>query len=497
MDIDWTSRVSAVRLDTRNVVGGRREIASGDAEIAKLGPRDGRFLYGLMSSGKGDVDRAVASGRQAFEDGRWSGLRAQSRRDTLLKLADLIIDRRESLALIECLDAGKPISEALTIDVGAAAAAIRFNAEMADKLTSTVLGTEQSSLSFELQRPYGVVAGLVGWNFPLVLAAQKIGPALATGNSLVLKPSEVTSLSALYLAELALEAGIPEGVLNVLTGDGSTGALLAHHDDIDLLTFTGSSETGKRLIAASAASNMKRLILECGGKAPNIVFDDCPNLPEVADAIVKRAFWHRGQVCTASSRVLVQEPLKDRLLQLIIERVQSHSVGDPLLPETSFGPVVSRAHAEKVAAYVETGMSEGAALVFQSDQSDPVDGGFYAATSVFDNVRPEHQIAKEEIFGPVLSVITFQDEKEAIQIANATDFGLSAIVWTRDLGRAHRVSFGIHAGWIVVNATARPSGGLAPGMLCVGGHKASGMGEEGGISGLHQYLRKSSVQFFV
>lgn len=497
MEIDWISRSQELQLRVRNFVDGRWQPESENGTIEKYGPREGRLLCSFGTRDVRSIDIAVANARSAFEDGRWSRLPVQRRKDSLYKLAALIEKHCEELALLECLDVGKPISDALTFDVPAAAADIRFSAEAADKLSGSVYAVDQTSLSYQLRRPIGVVAGIVGWNFPLLLAAGKIGPALATGNSLILKPSELTSFSAARVAELAIEAGIPEGVFNVVHGDAPVGAALAHHQGIDLVSFTGSSATGKQLLIASGRSNMKRMILECGGKAPNVVFNDAPNLDGVADAIVSRAFRNQGQVCTASSRLLIQEGIKKDLLQAVIQRTSKLSPGDPLQPDTRFGAVVSHGHKQKILAYVESGEKEGATLVYQSRSPAPHEGGFYVPPVIFDNVSSHQKIAQEEIFGPVLSVLSFRDEEEAIRIANDTVYGLSAILWTRNMARAHRVTQAVNAGWVTVNATDRVMGGPGAGVLSIGGHKESGIGAEGGLAGLQAYTNETTVQFFV
>ncbi len=298
------------------------------------------------------------------------------------------------------------------------------------------------------------------------------------------------------MAGLALEAGVPQGVCNVIHGDGRVGAALAHHHDVDLLTFTGSTRTGKRLLMAAGQSNMKRLILECGGKAPNVVFADCPALEAVADGIVARAFWNQGEVCTASSRLLVQEDLKDELLSMIVKRTEALALGDPLNPETRFGALVSQEHRKKVLGYIELAEAEGARLLYRSNSRPPCEGGFYVAPAIFDEVTSVHRIAQEEIFGPVLVAMSFRDEEEAIRIANSTVYGLSAILWTKDVGRALRVTSAIDAGWIAVNSTEAPIGGPGVGALPVGGHKQSGIGAEGGLQGLEDFTRRSVVQIF-
>jgi acyl-CoA reductase-like NAD-dependent aldehyde dehydrogenase len=477
-------------------VGGRCSEAGGE-RLEKLSPRDGKLLYQFGTGKDADVDEAVKSARRAFDDGRWSKLPIQRRKDTLHRLAALIDEHREEFALRECLDVGKPIADALGFDVPASANYLRFAAEAADKFYGKVFAADRTSLTYQLLRPVGVVAGVIGWNFPLYLATSKIGPALAAGNTLVLKPSELTSLSAARVAQLALEAGVPEGVLNVVHGGPQVGAALAQHSDVDLLSFTGSSETGKALLRASGASNMKRLILECGGKAPNIVFEDCPRLEAVADAVIARAFWNQGQVCTASSRLLVQESIKDEIQDLILKKLSTLLLGDPLKTDTAFGPMVSRGHQRKVLDFIEGAEAQGARQVFRAAPSPPVEGGFFVAPAVFDNVSPAQNIAQKEIFGPVLSVLSFRDEAGAVQIANGTIYGLSAILWSRDLGRAHRVAQDLKTGWVVINATDKPEGGPGEGVISIGGHKESGVGLEGGVEGLEAYVSRTAVQMFM
>jgi acyl-CoA reductase-like NAD-dependent aldehyde dehydrogenase len=495
--VDWVAKAAALHVEVRNFVGGRSVAGDGAGVLHKSSPRDGCELYSFAIGSPQDVESAVATARRAFVDGRWSRLPADRRSEVLYRLAALLAEHAEEFALFESLDTGKPIRDAVAFDVPRASATFRFSAAAGDKLAGQLYGVDANSLSYQTRRPLGVVGGIIGWNFPLVLAAEKIGPALVTGNSLVLKPSELTSLSAARLAELALEAGVPEGVLNVIHGGPQVGAALARHQDVDMITFTGSSRTGKLLLVASGESNMKRLMLECGGKAPNIVFRDAPDLAAVADSIVARAFWNQGQVCTASSRLLVQEDVKDELLRLVTERASRLHPGDPLKEQTTFGALVSTGHREKVLAYIASGEHEGARAVYRTHASDPLAGGFYVPPVIFDQVSVTQRIAQEEIFGPVLSVLAFRDEEEAVRIANSTIYGLSAILWTRDLGRAHRLTQSIDAGWIVVNATASPTGGPGPGVLSIGGHKQSGIGVEGGVDGLKAYTRESAIQLFV
>ena len=496
LNIDWIARSKNINLDVRNFISGRWGTES-SAEVCKYAPRDGSLLCRFGISASSDIENAVSSARAAYEDGRWSASTIQARKEMLYRLASLVERNREELALLDSLDVGKPISHAFDFDVPEAVATLRFSAEAADKFYGKVYGADPTSLSYELRRPLGVVAGITGWNFPLLQAAQKIGPVLATGNSLVLKPSELTSLSTARIASLAMEAGLPGGVLNVVHGDASVGSALAQHPNVDLVTFTGSSETGKRILIASGQSNMKRLVLECGGKAPNIVFDDFPDLEAVAEAVLTSALWNQGEVCAASSRLLVQATIKTELLKAIVDKVSSWTPGDPLRSETRYGALVSEAHQRKVVGYIEGGRKEGAVVAYEANPPPPHAGGFYLSPVIFDKVMPEHRIAREEIFGPVLSVIGFQDEEDAIRIANNTIYGLTAVIWTQDLRRAHRAAHGIKAGQIVINATAKRFGGPADSVLNVGGHKQSGIGAEGGVEGLEAYTSKTAVQLYV
>lgn len=493
----WIAASETLSFDIGNFIDGGRRLTRGKDRLHKISPRDGRLLYSFNEASRSDVDEAVATARRASIAGCWSRKSAEERCEILLNLSSLISRNLDELALLECLDVGKPISAARSFDIPTAAAIVKFNAQAADKIPAKVYSANHSGLAYQLRRPAGVVAAIVGWNFPLLLAVTKIAPALAAGNSVILKPSELTALSALRLAELAHEAGVPAGVFNVVLGGGRIGASLGHHSGVNLISFTGSSQTGKALLVASGQSNMKRLVLECGGKAANMVFDDCENLEMVANGIVARVFWNQGEVCTASSRLLVQEGIKDELLRLVIERTAHLIFGDPLSPETTFGAIVSRDHMEKISAYAVCGEMEGARLAYSSPSRPPHKDGFYVPPMIFDDVSTENKIAQEEIFGPILSVITFRDEAEAIRIANETIYGLSAIVWTRDIGRAHRVVHGTDVAWLEINATDSPLAADERGALPVSAHKASGMGTEGGIEGLEEYTTSTTVQVFV
>ena len=490
--INWHHRAKEANLEIRNFIDGYHEGIAGDELISKHSPRDGSLLYSFGVGDSETVNRAVSAARQAFDDHRWSGLPTQTRKAVLLKLADLIEFHKEEFALYECLDVGKPITKALLGDIASAAGRIRSAAEDASKIFSPS-GVDGANSAYQVRTPVGVVGAIVGWNFPLSLAASKVGPALAMGNSIVLKPSEFTSLSASRLAELAVEAGVPSGVFNVVHGAGNiVGDALAKHMDVDLLGFVGSSATGKLLMQAAGQSNMKRLILECGGKSPYIVFEDCPNdLDAIAANIVATAFGNQGAVCIAGTRLLIQDSLKEKLLPKVIEQAAKIIPQDPLDPNASFGALINEAHLQKVLGFIESGETEGANLVLGGKRLLKETGGYYVGPTIFDNVNPQQKIAQEEIFGPVLSVFTFKDEEEAIKLANSTKFGLAAYAATQNLGRAQRLGRQLKAGAVLIMGTSAPSdGGVS---LSIEGQRESGFGPMGGVAGLTAYTVSSSV----
>lgn len=495
---DWIISAKNAKFFVKNFVNGDTIDCHGTELIRKFSPRDGSLLYTFGKGTKEVVDHAVACSREAFDDRRWSGLPVHQRKQVLQNLADLIEANKENFALYECLDVGKPISQAL-MDVSLAANILRECAEGVDKISAS---SAADGLNYQVRKPLGVVAAIIGWNFPLVLAAQKVGPALVMGNSLVLKPSEFSPLSSGLLVSLAMEAGVPAGVFNVVQGAGSTvGTTLAHHPNVNLLTFTGSSVTGKQMLLAAGQSNMKRLMLECGGKSPYIVFNDCPmNLDFIAQDIVGTAFRNQGQLCIAGTRVLIQESLKAQLLPKIQACTARLKPGDPLDPSTTFGPLINKTQLDKVLAYIDSGIKEGAQLIqggktitIDTDNSD--NQGYYLEPTIFDQVKPQYKIAREEIFGPVLSIFTFKEEDEAIHMANDTCFGLAAYVATENLSRAKRLSQQLNAGLILIIGSSTPTSHFIS--LGLEGHRESGFGHEGGLAGLLQYTVSSSVHLLI
>lgn len=489
---DWHTFANNTQLTVRHFINGHYEDCVGETRIAKHAPRDGTLLYSFAEGNGNDVNQAVAHARTAFNDGRWRNLPVSQRKAVLHKLADLIDEHTDTFALYESLDVGKPITHALGDDVPSAAMTLRECADGAQKILSPS-GADGAHFVYQVRKPVGVVGAIIGWNFPLSLAAAKVGPALAMGNSLVLKPSEFTALSASYLAALALEAGVPPGVFNVVNGAGKTvGATLATHPDVDLLSFVGSSATGKQLMNAAGNSNMKRLILECGGKSPYVVFDDCPqDVDAIAADVVATAFANQGAVCSAGTRLLIQSSIKDVLLPKIIEHTQQITPQDPLHPDTSFGALINDTHMNKVLDYIDSGKQDGAELVCGGKRILEHTGGYFVEPTIFDKVKPDQKLAQEEIFGPVLCVFSFDDEAEAIQLANNTCFGLAAYVATENLGRAHRMGQSLNAGVIVVQGTSTPSGESAD--IGSEGLRESGFGVEGGQGGLLAYTVSSTV----
>lgn len=501
VNTNWLDLAGSIEPSVFNMIDGNLEDcivdslskkANADRSIRKYLSRDGRFFYSISVGSFKALNRAVASASSAFDDCRWSSLSVTKRSAALIKLADLIEKHKETFALYESLDVGKPISQALAGDVYAAQNALRSCAEKAGRVLSAT-GFDGGELIYQHRKPVGVVGAITGWNFPLMLAAQKIGPALAMGNTLVLKPSEFTCLSTCFLAELALEAGIPPGVLNVVNGAGSiVGDALACHPDVNLLGFVGSSVTGKKLMQSAGQSNMKRLILECGGKSPYIVFDDCPeDLDAVAADIVAKAFANQGAFCVAGTRLLIQESIKDRLLAKVIAHTKKVQPQDPLDPEASFGAIINEAHLHKIQAYIESGKEEGAQCILGGQSKTVVPGGYYFEPTIFDQVNPEQRIAQEEIFGPVLSVFSFKNEAEAIQLANNTAYGLAAYAATQNISRARRLGQSLNAGRVKILATSQP----AYGALDIGAdkHRESGMGYSFGLEGMAAFTATSTV----
>jgi gamma-glutamyl-gamma-aminobutyraldehyde dehydrogenase len=435
-------------------------------------PATGRPLAEIAQCGPRDVDNAVAVARRAAESGVWSRMAPADRKRILIRFADLIDSHVDELALTESLDAGKPISDTVTLDMPETANCIRWHAEAIDKLYDQVAPTGQHSLALVIREPVGVVGAVIPWNYPAQMAAWKLGPSLATGNSVVIKPASQTSLSLLRIAELASEAGLPDGVLNVVPGPGDTvGEAIGRHMDVDVVAFTGSTEVGRKFLHWSAESNLKRVVLELGGKSPQVVFADAPDLQEVAGHVANAIFWNMGENCSAGSRLIVQRSVRDALLEKLVEVTRTWHVGDPMDPATRVGPMITRAHMERVLSYVALGVEEHARVVVGGHQVLQERGGYYMEPTVFAGVTNQMRIAREEIFGPVLSTIDFDTEEDAVAIANDSPYGLAASLYTTNVNTAHRVARALKAGTVAVNCYSE--GDMT---TPFGGYKMSGFG---------------------
>ncbi|MBD9729432.1 aldehyde dehydrogenase [Streptomyces caniscabiei] len=475
-------RAEELELPDRHHIDGKDEPGGGDS-FAVVSPRDGRILVEVADAGSAEVDLAVAAARRAFDTGPWPRLAPADRGRTLLRVAELLEEQREKLALTITLEMGKPYTEAHDIELRAAITTFRWYGQLADKLTDESPHTALDALALVTREPAGVVGAVVPWNFPLTLASWKVAPALAAGCTVVLKPSENSPLSALLLGRIATEAGLPPGVLNVVTGDGPTaGRALGLHPGVDVLAFTGSTAVGRHFLRYAADSNLKRVWLELGGKSPNIILPDAPDLEKAAATAAWGIFFNQGEMCTAPSRLLVHSSVAERVTEAIVARARELRVGDPLDPDTEMGALVGEDHLERVRDHVATGLTEGARLRAGGSRTRAETGGSYLEPTVFDRVDPGMRLAREEIFGPVLSVLTFDDVDEAVRLANATEYGLAAGLWTSDLTTAHRVSRALRAGTVWVNC-------YEEGDLTVpfGGMKQSGNGRDKSAHALEKY----------
>lgn len=480
-----TWRDQAAKLSFRNqaFIAGKYVPAASGKTFDNINPATGKSLTAVAACDKEDVDRAVAAARAAFEKGSWSRMAGGERKKILIKFADLIDSHTTELALLETLDMGKPIRDSSRIDIPLAAQCIRWYAEAIDKIYDEIAPTGPEAVSMIRREPLGVVAAVVPWNFPLLMSSWKIGPALATGNSFILKPAEQSPMTAIRIAELAAEAGIPDGVFNVLPGFGETaGQALGRHMDVDCITFTGSTEVGKYFLRYAGESNMKRVSLECGGKSPNIIMADAPDLDAAATAAAWGIFFNQGEVCNAGSRLIVEESVKDRVLEKIFAVGKKLAPGDPLDPKTGLGAMVDETQTRRVLGYIDAGQKEGANLVFGGKRVKTETGGCYIEPTVFDGVKNSMKIAQEEIFGPVLSTITFKDADEAVRIGNDTIYGLAAAVWTKDITKAFRASRALRAGVVWVNCF--DNGHISSPF---GGFKQSGFGRDKSLHAMDKY----------
>jgi 4-guanidinobutyraldehyde dehydrogenase / NAD-dependent aldehyde dehydrogenase len=479
----WHERAAAAAFDGRAVVNGQRVASATGASFDKHSPIDGRRLGAVTRGAAPDIDAAVKAARAAFEDGRWAGQAPAARKKLLQRFAEKILGAKDELALLETLDMGKPIRWSLAVDVPATARCIAWYAEAVDKVYDEIAPTPSNALALITREPMGVVGAIVPWNYPMIMAAWKLGPALAAGNSVVLKPSEKSPYTALRLAELALEAGLPPGVFNVVPGYGhEAGEALALHPDVDAIGFTGSTRVGRRMLDYAGRSNLKRVYNELGGKSAFVVFDDFADLKRAASTVAGSVFFNQGESCNAPSRVLVHERIADEFVALVQAEAPGYVPADPLDPKTVMGALVDEGQLNTVLGYIEAGHAEGARCVAGGRRARAETGGYYVEPTVFDGVSNGMKIAREEIFGPVLGVIRFRDEAEAIRIANDSPYGLQASVWSDHLSRAHRVARALRAGTVHVNQYDEDDITVP-----FGGYKQSGNGRDKSLHAFDKY----------
>ena len=455
-------------------------------------PATGQPLAEVAAGDAVDIDLAVQAARRAFDDGRWSRRSPAERKAVLLGFADLLEANREELAMLDSLEAGKPITDCRDSDVPETIKTFRWFAEAIDKVFDAVAPTGPEALGLIVREPIGVVGAVVPWNFPLLMATWKVAPALAAGNSVIVKPAELTSLSTIRMAELAAEAGIPDGVLNVVPGLGETaGQALGRHMDVDMVTFTGSTEVGRYFLKYAAESNLKEITLECGGKSPQVVLASAPDLDFVAEQVLVAGLMNMGENCSCGSRLIVDRSVHDALVERLVAGTAAWTVGDPQDPTTRLGPMIERPHLDKVLGYIATGRKEGARVVAGGGRTLEESGGYFVAPTILDDVSNTMTVAREEIFGPVISTIPVDGEAEAIALANQTSYGLAASVYTTDLDTAIRVARSLRAGTVGVNAYSE--GDIT---TPFGGYKESGFGgRDKGLEAFEQYTQKKTIWF--
>jgi acyl-CoA reductase-like NAD-dependent aldehyde dehydrogenase len=481
--IDWRARAAALAFDGRAVIGGRRVAAASGETFDCISPIDSRVLTPIARGHAADIDAAVASARAAFDDRRWAGKPPAVRKKVLQKFAEKILGAKEELALLETLDMGKPIQYSLAVDVPSAARCIAWYGEAIDKVYDEIAPTGANALALITREPMGVIGAVVPWNYPMIMAAWKLGPALATGNSVVLKPSEKSPLTALRLAELALEAGLPEGVFNVVPGFGhEAGEALALHMDVDAIGFTGSTRVGRKMLEYAGRSNLKRVYNELGGKSAFVVFDDFADVARAAKTAAGSLFFNAGESCNAPSRVFVHERVADEFTATLQAEAPKYAPGDPLGGSAEIGAIVDATQMNTVLGYIEAGRNEGARVLSGGKQVMRESGGFYVEPTVFDGVSNGMKIAREEIFGPVLSVIRFKTEAEVVAMANDSPYGLQASVWSDNINRAHRVARVLRAGTVHVNQYDEDDITVP-----FGGFKQSGNGRDKSLHAFDKY----------
>lgn len=486
---NFHTAAAELEFEARAFIDGKYVDAASGKTFDSINPATGKVITTLAACDGEDVNSAVSAARRAFEAGTWAHMSPADRKNVLLKWADIMEQNAEELALLEVIESGKTIGDVRAEDIPGTIATLRWHAEATDKIYDQVTPAAHDVVSMYVREPIGVVGAVIPWNFPLFVAMWKLGPALAGGNSMVMKPDEHTSLSMIRIAEMAAEAGVPDGVLNVVPGFGhEAGKAIGLHNDIDCVSFTGSGEVGRYFLEYAAKSNMKRIVLECGGKSPAIFMKDA-EISKAVENIAVGILFCQGENCSAGSRLIVHESRKDELLDALKPEFASWTVGDPLDEDTKIGAMISERHLGKVTGLIDKGRSDGASVIMGGNQIHKDSGGYYVEATIFDGVTNDMTIAREEIFGPVLSVITFKDEEEAVKIANDTNFGLAASLYTENLSTAHRVAKAIRAGTVSVNCYSEGDFGVP-----FGGYKESGFGgKDNGLAAHDQYIEQKAI----
>ncbi|EPJ46279.1 MAG: hypothetical protein OFPI_34240 [Osedax symbiont Rs2] len=486
---EYQAIAAGLKLPTRAFINGEFVDAIDGATMQSINPATGAVLADIAACKTADVDLAVANAKAVFERGDWSQLHPSERKTAIAKLASLIEENALELAVMETLEAGKPIHECVKTDLPETVNCIQWHAEATDKLYDQLSPSGNGAIGMIVREPLGVVACVLPWNFPLMMVAWKLAPALAAGNSVIVKPAETTSMTTLRIAELAIEAGIPAGVFNVLPGFGpDVGEPLGMHQDVQVVSFTGSTATGRRFLEYSARSNLKRIVLECGGKSPSVVLSDADNLDSVAENIVAAALWNMGQNCTANSRIIIHKDLKAELTEKILQKMQDWQTGDPMNPEHMLGSIISRAQFDKIISFIEIGKSQGAKLL-AGGEAITIGDGLFIAPTLFDDVTQDMTIAVEEIFGPVFSLMQAESDEQALQMANDSCYGLHASLYTGNVKRAHKYARRLQAGTVSVNCFSE--GDIS---TPFGGFKLSGFGgRDNSLQAHDQYTEVKTI----
>ncbi len=492
LSIEQYKAISAdLELPTQAFINGEFVDAQSGATFSTVNPATGETIAKIAACNSEDADLAVATAKAAFESGVWSNLSPSERKDVLLKFVRLIEANATELAVMESLEAGKPIHECVLTDLPETIHCIQWHAEAADKLYDQISPSGHGATGMIVRDPLGVVACVLPWNFPLMMVAWKLGPALASGNSVIIKPAEDTSMTTLLLAKLAYDAGIPAGVFNVVTGYGhEIGQPLGMHPDVQAVSFTGSTLTGRKFLEYSAQSNLKRIVLECGGKSPSVVLSDAENLDSVAENIVNAALWNMGQNCTANSRIIIHKDIKAELTEKIIKAMDAWQTGDPMDPQFMLGAIINRRQYEKILGFIETGKEQGATLLTGGHAID-MDGGLFIAPTLFDDVTPEMTIAQDEIFGPVFGLMSADSDEHALALANDTCYGLQASLYTANGVKAQKFARRLQAGTVSVNCFSE--GDIS---TPFGGYKLSGFGgRDNSLQAHDQYTEVKTIWF--